>query len=147
MKRLQRSLRSPTPEGPLDAFGWPGLERRRLLAHGAALAASACLGAWATRVIAQAQPAARVIPVVARKFVFIPGEIAVARGESVVLEFSAPEVAMGFFCAELDLRALIIPGQVARVPWTPARAGRFDFICDVFCGDGHEGMQGHLLVT
>ena len=123
------------------------MERRRFIAQAASVAAAATLPVLAARVIAQVVAAPRVIPVVARKFVFIPGEISVKRGESVVLEFTAPEVAMGFFCAELDLRALIIPGQVARVPWTPARAGRFDFICDVFCGDGHEGMQGHLLVT
>ena len=123
------------------------MQRRRFVSQAAAVAVAAALPALAARVIAQAAAAPRTIPVVARKFVFLPGEIAVKRGESVVLEFSAPEVAMGFYCAELDLRALIIPGQVARVPFTPTRAGRFDFICDVFCGDGHEGMQGHLLVT
>ena len=123
------------------------MQRRRFIGRAATIAAAATLPVLAARVVAQAGAAPRVIPIVARKFVFIPGEVALKRGESVVLEFSAPEVAMGFFCAELDLRALIIPGQPARVPFTPARAGRFDFICDVFCGDGHEGMQGHLLVT
>jgi cytochrome c oxidase subunit 2 len=63
-----------------------------------------------------------------------------------VLEFSAPEVVMGFFAPELGLRTLIVPGQVSRVSWRPDRVGRFDFLCDVFCGDGHEGMNGHLVV-
>ncbi|MEP6505765.1 MAG: cytochrome c oxidase subunit II, partial [Betaproteobacteria bacterium] len=93
-----------------------------------------------------AQGGERRIPVVARKFVFIPSEIVVRQGESVVLEFSAPEVAMGFFAPALVLRALIVPGAVARVPWRADRVGRFDFLCDVFCGDGHEGMSGHLVV-
>jgi cytochrome c oxidase subunit 2 len=111
---------------------------RRLLLCGFA----ATLVAVAAR--AAAEP--RRIPVVARKFVFIPNEIAVRQGESVVLEFSAPEVAMGFFAPELGLRTLIVPGEVAKVPFTADRAGRFDFLCDVFCGDGHEGMNGHLVV-
>ena len=85
-------------------------------------------------------------PVVARKFVFIPNEITARQGESVVLEFTAPEVAMGFFAPELGLRALIVPGEVAKVPFIADKAGRFDFLCDVFCGDGHEGMIGHLVV-
>jgi cytochrome c oxidase subunit 2 len=68
-------------------------------------------------------------------------------GESLVLEFTAPEVVMGFYCPELNLRTVIMPGQVAHVPWTVDRAGRFDFACDVFCGDGHEGMQGQLVVA
>ena len=100
----------------------------------------------AAAVRAAAQGDARRIPVVARKFVFIPNEIVVRLGESVVLELSAPEVAMGFFAPALGLRALIVPGEVSRVAWHADRAGRFDFLCDVFCGDGHEGMSGHLVV-
>ena len=114
---------------------------RRLLLTGFA----ATLVAAAARAAAQAG-AARVIPVVARKFVFIPNEITLRQGESVVLEFTAPEVAMGFFAPELGLRALIVPGEVSRVPFTADKVGRFDFLCDVFCGDGHEGMNGHLVV-
>ena len=117
------------------------MDRRLLLAGFAAT-----LVAVAARAATQAG-APRVIAVVARKFVFIPNEIAVRQGESVVLEFTAPEVVMGFFAPELGLRALIVPGEVARVPFTADKAGRFDFLCDVFCGDGHEGMNGHLVVS
>ncbi|MGN6526440.1 MAG: cupredoxin domain-containing protein [Burkholderiaceae bacterium] len=121
------------------------MRRRQLLEAGAALGAST-LVALAAR--AAAQPAApRVIKVVARKFVFIPNEIVVKKGESVVLEFTAPEVAMGFFAPALGLRTLIVPGEPARVAWrADAAAGKYDFLCDVFCGDGHEGMNGHLVV-
>ena len=115
------------------------MDRRLLLAGFAASAV-----AIATRATAVGE--ARRIPVVARKFVFIPSEITVRKGESVVLEFTAPEVVMGFFAPALGLRALIVPGEVARVPFTAGKAGRFDFLCDVFCGDGHEGMNGHLVV-
>jgi cytochrome c oxidase subunit 2 len=118
--------------------------QRRLIFSLAAAGGLVVLGA---RGAAESGSAERVIPVIARKFVFIPGEIEVKRGETVVLEFTAPEVVMGFFCAELNLRTMIIPGQPARVRWTADRAGRFDFICDVFCGDGHEYMNGHLVVT
>jgi cytochrome c oxidase subunit 2 len=113
---------------------------RRLLLAGLA----ATLAAAASRAATAGEP--RRIPVVARKFVFIPNEIIVKPGESVLLEFTAPEVAMGFFAPALGLRALIVPGEVARVPFTAGQAGRFDFLCDVFCGDGHEGMNGHLVV-
>ena len=115
------------------------MDRRLLLAGFAAT-----LVALASRAASAGEP--RRIPVVARKFVFIPDEIKVKKGEAVVLEFSALEVAMGFFAPELGLRALIVPGEVAKVAFTPDKAGRFDFLCDVFCGDGHEGMNGHLVV-
>ena len=116
--------------------------RRRFLLGGTALLAGAVAGT-----IGFAHAEERVIKVVARKFVFLPSTIALKKGQPVVLEFTAPEVVMGFFCAELNLRTMIIPGQPARVRWTADRAGRFDFICDVFCGDGHEYMNGHLVVT
>jgi cytochrome c oxidase subunit 2 len=116
--------------------------RRRVLTAGAALVLGAAAGA---RVLAQ--PKARVIPVVARKFVFLPNDIALKVGEPVVFEFTAPEVVMGFFAPDLNLRAVIIPGQVASVPFTPTKAGTFPFLCDIFCGDGHEGMSGKITVT
>jgi heme/copper-type cytochrome/quinol oxidase subunit 2 len=43
---------------------------------------------------------------------------------------------MGLFAPELGLLA----------PFAAGKAGRVDFLCDVFCGDGHEGMNGHLVV-
>ena len=115
--------------------------QRRLLLGGAA----ATLLAVAAR--AATEPTPRRIPVVARKFVFIPGEIVVRQGEAVLLELTAPEVVMGFHAPALGLRALIVPGETARLPFQAERVGRFDFLCDVFCGDGHEGMSGHLVVT
>lgn len=115
------------------------MDRRLVLAGFAAT-----LVAAASRAATGGEP--RRIPVVARKFVFIPREITVRRGESVVLEFTAPEVVMGFFAPQLGLRALIVPGEVAKVPFTADKVGRFDFLCDVFCGDGHEGMNGQLIV-
>ena len=117
-------------------------DRRRLLVAGAALLAGAAAGMGA---LAQAKE--RVIPVVARKFVFLPNEIAMKVGEPVVLEFTSPEVVMGFYAPELNLRTMIIPGQTARMPFTPQRAGTFNFLCDIFCGDGHEGMSGKIVVT
>ena len=120
------------------------MRRRQLIVGGVAAIGSTTLVALAAQ--AAGDDAPRVIKVVARKFVFIPNEITVRKGEPVVLEFTAPEVAMGFFAPDLGLRALIVPGEVARVPWRPDREGRFDFLCDVFCGDGHEGMNGHLVV-
>lgn len=124
------------------------MQRRHVLGLAAATAAAGAATLLAH--VAQAAQAAatpRVIPVVARKFVFLPNEISVKAGESVVLEFTAPEVVMGFFCPSLNLRAVIVPGTPVQLPFTAPRAGRYDFLCDIFCGDGHEGMSGHLIVT
>lgn len=49
--------------------------------------------------------------------------------------------------ADLKVRTDIIPGQIARLRLVPERTGIFTFLCDVFCGDGHEGMNGQLTVV
>lgn len=119
------------------------LQRRRLLAAcgGTALAGAVS----AACVLAQAPE--QVIRVSVRKFAFLPGEITLKQGVPVVLEFVSADVVMGFNAPDLKLRADIIPGQVARVRLTPRQVGTFDFLCDIFCGDGHEGMSGRIHVV
>ena len=115
--------------------------RRRLLVAGVTVVAGVAAG---VRVAANQE---RVIKVVARKFAFLPNEIVLKRGEPVVIELTSPEIVMGFNAPDLKLRADIIPGEVARVRFTPDRAGTFPFLCDIFCGEGHEGMSGKIVVT
>jgi len=92
------------------------------------------------------QPAPRVIDVVAKKFEFVPELIHVALGETVVLQFTAPDVPMGFNLADFNLRCDIVPGKAASVQITADKAGTFMFVCDTFCGSGHEDMSGALIV-
>ena len=95
---------------------------------------------------AWAQPEPRVIAVHAKKFEFTPGEIQLRVGEPVVLEFTTEDVHMGFDAPELGLHADIVPDKTVRVPFTPSKAGSFDFACDVFCGSGHDEMGGVIKV-
>ena len=111
------------------------------------MAASAALALGSAAVIAAPARKPRVIKVVAKKFEFVPGEIHVRNGETVTLQFTAPEVPMGFNLADFKLRADIVPGKVASLDFTPDRTGSFTFLCDVFCGTGHEEMSGTLIVT
>jgi cytochrome c oxidase subunit 2 len=96
---------------------------------------------------ALAQPEPRVIAIRAKKFEYTPSEITLKAGEPVVLEFTTDDVHMGFDAPDLELRADIVPDKAVRIPFTPSRAGRFDFACDVFCGSGHEEMSGVIIVT
>ena len=115
--------------------------RRALIGAAGAVALSAVM------VVASAKPKPRVIKVIAKKFAFVPGEIHVKQGETVTLQLSAPEVPMGFNLADFKLRADIMPGKVTSLQLTPDKAGTFTFLCDVFCGSGHEDMSGTLIVS
>ena len=114
--------------------------RRRVLAAGAFLLAGAGAG-----VLAQGNE--RVVKVTARKFVFTPNEITLKKDEPVTIELSTEDVFMGFSVPDLKVRSDIVPGKVMRLRFTPDKAGTFPFLCDVFCGDGHETMSGKITVT
>lgn len=94
-----------------------------------------------------AQGAPRVIKVSARRFVFTPSRIALAKGEPVTFELTTEDVFMGFNVPDFHVRSDIVPGKVMRLSFTPDRTGTFTFLCDVFCGEGHETMNGTLTVT
>lgn len=113
--------------------------RRRFIAAAFGLAAAAAG-------LARAQKE-KVVCITARRFAFVPNEVALRRGEPVTIELTSADVVMGFNAPDFNVRADIIPGQVSRVSFTPDRAGTFVFLCDVFCGDGHEGMAGKLHVA
>ena len=115
--------------------------KRRLL-----LAAAAAAAAAGVARIASADEE-RVIAVTARRFEFSPAVITVRRGEAVTLVFTAVDFMHGFSVPGLNLRADLLPGQLTRVHLKASRTGRFDFLCDNFCGDGHERMGGQLVVT
>jgi cytochrome c oxidase subunit 2 len=115
--------------------------RRKLLAGAASLVSLALVGGYA---VAQAP---RVIRVSAKKFIFTPDKIALTRGEPVVFELSSEDVLMGFSLPDFNLRTDIVPGKTVQLAFTPDKAGEFDFICDVFCGDLHEDMNGKIIVT
>jgi len=117
------------------------MNRRGFVDTAGALALSLAAG------YALAKPKTRVIKVVAKKFEFVPSEIHVKQGETVTLEFTAPEVPMGFNLDDFKLRADLVPGKVTTMHLTADKSGSFTFLCDVFCGTGHEEMSGTLIVS
>ena len=89
----------------------------------------------------------RVIKITARKFQYAPNEITVRQGEAVVLEFNAIDFVHGFSVPDLHLRVDLPPGQLTRVRLPTDEVGVYDFLCDNFCGSGHESMTGKIIVT
>ena len=117
--------------------------RRMLLRAAGAIGLLAVGGRFAV----QAQPKPRIIPITARKFTYDPQEITLKVNEPVVFRLTTLDVVMGFSVPDFSVRGTIIPGQTTEVALTPARTGEFTFLCDVFCGTGHEDMDGTLRVV
>src|SRR5215468_4003499 len=89
----------------------------------------------------------KVIRVTAKKFEFNPDQIIVKKGEPVVLELISLDRLHGFNLPDFGIRADVKPGEVAHIRLTPNKTGKFTFFCDVFCGEGHENMNGTFIVT
>lgn len=111
---------------------------------------AAAIGAAATGAYVAAQPAAsgeQVIKITAKKFDFLPHEVKLKKGVPVILEFTTQDVFMGFNAPDLGVRADIVPGKATRLRVVPEKTGTFEFLCDVFCGSGHEEMSGKITVV
>jgi len=112
----------------------------------AGFAAAACAGLGSAAHLA-AQPAERVVRVTAKKFEFLPHELTLKRGVPVVLELVTADVLMGFNAPDFGVRADLLPGKVAQARIVPQQVGTFEFLCDIFCGQGHEEMSGKIIVV
>jgi len=88
----------------------------------------------------------RVVPIKVKRFQYMPNEVTLKKGVPVVLELKSLDVAHGFNLPDLGVRADVLPGQTARVRIVPKQTGRFLFHCDIFCGTGHEDLEGAIVV-
>ena len=118
--------------------------RRRMLLQGALAAVGAVL---ARAGIAQAAGEPRVIEMTARRFAYEPSEIALKAGERVVLAIRSVDFVHGMNIPDLHMRLDLMPGRVTRLELQPKAPGVIDFVCDNFCGDGHEEMHGRFVVS
>jgi cytochrome c oxidase subunit 2 len=119
--------------------------RRSLLRGLGAGLALAAAGASSVKAAA-AKAKEKIIKVEAKKFVYTPNRIVLKKGQAVVLEITALDFTHGFKIPDWNIRADLPPGQVTKIPLKPDTVGEFDFLCDNFCGTGHEEMSGKIIV-
>lgn len=103
-------------------------------------------GSFAVGLAGVVQPKEQVISVKAKKFEFAPSTITVKKGVPVVLELTSEDRVHGFNLPDFKVRTEVKPDGISRVRFTPDKTGSFTFVCDVYCGDGHEDMSGTLVV-
>jgi cytochrome c oxidase subunit 2 len=94
-----------------------------------------------------AAPRTRVIRITAKRFDYSPAHLTLKRGQPVVLELTSADVLMGLNIPDFHIRGDMEPGKVTRVRLVPDKTGTFTFVCDIFCGSGHERMQGTITVV
>ena len=123
------------------------MNRRQWISRSLAVAVVPALAVVTRHVLAQPAANEQVIKIVAQRFHYTPGEFQVKAAQPVVLEFTSLDFVHGFSMPDMKVRADLPPGIVTRVRFTVDKPGVYDFLCDNFCGDNHEEMNGRMIAV
>jgi cytochrome c oxidase subunit II len=123
------------------------MNRRKLAFCAAALVFGLAMFVAGSLLLAQLKDQGeRVVQIKVKRFEYTPKEITIRKGIPVVVELTSMDVAHGFNLPDLGIRADVLPGLTTRVRIVPQQTGRFVFHCDIFCGTGHEELEGAIVV-
>ncbi|VVB58431.1 Nitrous-oxide reductase [Candidatus Anstonella stagnisolia] len=77
---------------------------------------------------------------------FSPSTITVNKGDTVRITLVNKDVSHGIAVREFNFSLKADAGQSATGEFVASTAGTYSFFCNVFCGEGHRGMTGTLVV-
>jgi cytochrome c oxidase subunit 2 len=139
------------------------MNRKPIISMLAIIALAVVATAVSARHVKASQGDAKVIEVSAKKYEFTPGEIHVKKGTHVQLKITATDREHGIevevFPQGSDKKgepglkfstekpAFKLPANnVQTIEFDAIQAGTYEFKCSVFCGMGHRGMKGTIIV-
>lgn len=109
--------------------------------------AAVCAAVVAMSVGAGEPVPAKTFDVVASKYEFEPSTIEVEEGDVVELRLKSADVEHGVGIKAFGVKKTIPKGgEVVTVRFTASKPGSYDMVCSEYCGKGHRGMKGKLLV-
>jgi cytochrome c oxidase subunit 2 len=90
----------------------------------------------------------RTIEVVARRYAFEPALIEATQGERLRILVKSGDGLHGFEIKKFKVsKEIPRGGDPVVIEFAASEAGKFPILCSVFCGDGHDGMKGTLVVS
>lgn len=84
--------------------------------------------------------------ITAKQFEFDPSIIEANKGDKVRLIVTSMDVPHGFSIPEYGINERLDPGVPKTIEFVADMGGTFTVYCSVFCGSGHSGMKGKLIV-
>jgi len=92
-------------------------------------------------------PQAIAVEITARRFAFVPNRIEVVEGDMVTLAVRSADGTHGFEIRRLKIKE-VIPrgGSLVTVAFIAPKPGNYQIECAEYCGLGHDGMKGTLVV-
>jgi cytochrome c oxidase subunit II len=87
------------------------------------------------------------VAITAKKYEFSPNTVEVNAGARIIFKTTAMDREHGFEIAKVkDSCVKIKKGETATVEYLAEKAGTVEFRCCVFCGVGHHGMKGKIVI-
>ncbi|HTK04286.1 MAG TPA: cupredoxin domain-containing protein [Candidatus Eisenbacteria bacterium] len=86
------------------------------------------------------------VRITATQFSFEPAEVRVKQGERVKLIVESKDTTHGLAIPAFNVNMTLEANKVMTAEFTADQKGTFPFFCSVFCGSGHGGMKGSLIV-
>ncbi len=82
----------------------------------------------------------------AERYRFIPEEVRVKAGTLVTISVTATDATHGFKLGAFGIDERLEKDSVKSIVFYAGQKGTYDFHCSHFCGIGHLGMTGKLIV-
>ena len=80
------------------------------------------------------------------RYGYSPDPIVVKKGDIVSLDITSRDVTHGVYIKEYGIDVTVSKGEHKKIDFFADKAGKFDIDCSVYCGTGHSGMEGKLIV-
>jgi cytochrome c oxidase subunit 2 len=72
--------------------------------------------------------------------------VVVKKGDIVKLLITSRDVTHGVYIKEYGINVTITKQEAKKIEFFVNKAGKFDIVCSVYCGQGHSSMKGKLIV-
>lgn len=86
------------------------------------------------------------VRLISQMYAFLPAEIEVPSNVPVTFRVTSVDVIHGFQIVGTNANATVVPGYVSQFTITFPHDGEYLIVCNEFCGIGHHGMYGKVIV-
>jgi len=77
---------------------------------------------------------------------FLPDPVRVKSSDIVKLIITSRDVSHGVYIKEYGINVSIKKEETKKIEFIADKTGEFDIVCSVYCGPGHSGMKGKIIV-
>ena len=87
------------------------------------------------------------VTMVAARYGFYPTKIEVPADTPVKFRVASADVLHGFHVPFTNAATMVVPGYISEVNTSFPRTGEYSFLCNEYCGLGHDSMWSRLVVV